>query len=111
MKKTLFQNLMPYIAAIIIFLLATFLLFTPLFQGERLVQGDVTNFKGMSKEIQDYREKTGEEPLWTNSMFGGMPAYQISVKYKNNLFSYVDKIFRLGPVSYTHLTLPTIYSV
>lgn len=106
MKKNLFQSLMPYIAAIIIFLLATFLLFTPLFQGERLVQGDITNFKGMSKEIQDYRAKTGEEPLWTNSMFGGMPAYQISVKYKNNLFSYVDKIFRLGlprPADYVFL--------
>ena len=70
------------------------------------MQGDVTNFLGMSKEIQDFRAKSGEEALWTNSMFGGMPAYQISVKYKNNLISYVDRVFRLGlprPADYVFL--------
>lgn len=54
------------------------------FKNKELIQGDVVNFLGMSKEIVDHREKTGEEPLWTNSMFGGMPAYQISVAYPNN---------------------------
>lgn len=106
MNKQLVGKLIPYLAAIIIFLLATVLLFTPLFQGQQLIQGDITNFKGMSKEIQDYREKTGKEALWTNSMFGGMPAYQISVKYKANLMAYVDRIFRLGlprPADYVFL--------
>ncbi|MEJ5302059.1 MAG: YfhO family protein [Bacteroidales bacterium] len=106
MNRQLLSRLGPYAAAIIIFLLATFLLFTPLFQGQQLIQSDITNFKGMSKEIQDYREKTGKEALWTNSMFGGMPAYQISVKYKANLMAYIDKIFRLGlprPADYVFL--------
>lgn len=53
-------------------------------EKKELIQSDVVNFLGMSKEIMDFREKTGEEPLWTNSMFGGMPAYQISVLYPNN---------------------------
>ncbi len=53
-------------------------------------------YKGMSKEIVDFREKTGEEPLWTNSMFGGMPAYQISVKYNSNFLKYVDNAIDLG---------------
>ncbi|MDZ7741839.1 MAG: hypothetical protein U5Q03_08850 [Bacteroidota bacterium] len=64
------------------------------------------DYKGMSKEIVDYREKTGEEALWTNSMFGGMPAYQISVKYKANLFSYIDDVLMLGlprPAGYVFL--------
>ena len=50
----------------------------------------------MSKEISDFRENTGEEALWTNSLFSGMPAYQISVKYSANLIKYVDKVISLG---------------
>ena len=48
--------------------------------GFALRQGDIDNWKGMSKEIADYRMlHDGEEPLWTDAMFGGMPAYQVSV--------------------------------
>ncbi|MBI1286940.1 MAG: hypothetical protein GC178_05115 [Flavobacteriales bacterium] len=53
-------------------------------EKKELIQSDIVNFLGMSKEIVDFREETGEEPLWTNSMFGGMPAYQISTLYPNN---------------------------
>jgi len=63
-------------------------------------------FKGMSKEIADFRESTGEEALWTNSMFGGMPAWQISVQYNSNLMKYVDKVVTLGlpyPANYVFL--------
>ena len=49
----------------------------------------------MSKEISDFRDKTGEEALWTNSMFGGMPAYQISVQYKGNVLRYLDGLMQL----------------
>ena len=52
---------------------------------KKLFQSDIANFQGASKEIVDFREQTGEEALWTNSMFGGMPAYQISVKYTGNM--------------------------
>lgn len=50
----------------------------------------------MAKEIEDFRERKHSEPLWTNSMFGGMPAYQISVLYKANLIQYVDKVLTIG---------------
>lgn len=106
MKDSPIKKLTPYFVAVILFLIITMLYFSPLFQGKKLQQGDITRHRGMSKEIADHREKTGEEALWTNSMFGGMPAYQISVKYKANLISYVDKIFRLGlpnPAGYVFL--------
>ena len=48
----------------------------------------------MSKEIKDHRAEYGDEPLWTNSMFSGMPAYQISVIYSANLVKHVDKLFQ-----------------
>lgn len=90
------KKFLPHIAAILVFLAICAAYFTPALSGKRLVQGDIRNYKGMSKEIVDHREKTGEEALWTNSMFGGMPAYQISVKHSKNLLRYVDKALRLG---------------
>jgi len=81
---------------VLIFLLVILAYFSPLLEGKQLRQSDITQWKGMSKEITDHRAKTGEEALWTNSMFGGMPAYQISVQYKGNLIRYIDDIFKFG---------------
>lgn len=61
-----------------------------------LNQGDILQHKGMSKEIADFRKTHNEEePLWTNSMFGGMPSYQISTKYPNNLMQRLDNVLNL----------------
>ena len=105
MKNT-FKSILPYLTAILIFIFLSIIYFNPLLEGKKLIQGDIQHYKGMSKEISDFREKTGEEALWTNSMFGGMPAYQISVKYKSNISNYLDKIFQLNlprPASYLFL--------
>jgi len=89
-----FKKTTPHLIAVAVFYLLTFLYFTPLFQGKAIKQSDVSQFKGMSQEIVQHREKYGEEPLWTNSMFSGMPAYQISVKQSNNWMLQVDKVFK-----------------
>lgn len=86
---------LPTIVAIVVFLVITLVYFSPVLEGKKLKQHDISMFKGMSKEIVDHRETTGEEALWTNSMFGGMPAWQISVQYDGNLISYVDKLVTL----------------
>jgi hypothetical protein len=91
-----FKKLLPHLVAIAVFLALSMLYFSPVFDGYRLKQGDVTQFRGMEKEIADYRMLNGEEALWTNSMFGGMPAYQISVAHDSNWLSYVDRFLRLG---------------
>jgi hypothetical protein len=96
MNKISIKKIIPFASAIIIFIIITLVYLSPLLEGQRLKQDDITRHKGMSKEIVDYREKTGIDPLWTNSMFGGMPAYQISVEYKGNLIRFIDDILRLG---------------
>jgi len=96
MKKESLRSVLPYGVALVAILVIILIYFAPLFQGKRLFQSDIVNFKGASKEIVDFREKNGTEPLWTNSMFSGMPAYQISVVYKGNVLGYLDKIFTLG---------------
>jgi hypothetical protein len=90
------KKYLPHLLAIGFFLLIVFVVFQPLFQGKELKQTDIDNWKGMSKEILDFKEKTGEQTYWTNSMFGGMPAYQISAVYAANLVQYIDKVILLG---------------
>ncbi len=87
--------LIPVGAAILIFLALTFGYFTPLLKGKVIVQSDIVLNKGMAKETSDFRDQYHEEALWTNSMFGGMPTYQINVRYPNNLLQYVRAAFTL----------------
>jgi hypothetical protein len=106
MNKDFLKRAMPYLVAVIVFLAITIVYFSPLLDGKKLNQHDIAMYKGMSKEISDFREATGEEPLWTNSMFGGMPAWQISVRYDGNLMGYVDDIVTLWlpyPANYVFL--------
>lgn len=91
-----FKKLLPHLIAIACFAVLTAVFFMPVFQGKQIEQHDIVQWIGMSKEIADFREKTGIEPLWTNAMFSGMPAYQISVLYPANLIRYVDKVMTLG---------------
>ncbi|RLD37545.1 MAG: hypothetical protein DRI74_06445 [Bacteroidetes bacterium] len=96
MDTAFLKKALPYLVAIILFIVLAFSFLTPVLQGKKLKQHDITVFKGMSKEISDFRTKTNEEPLWTNSMFGGMPAYQISTLYPNNWIKKIDTLIKLG---------------
>ncbi|WP_266203257.1 YfhO family protein [Pontibacter kalidii] len=87
------RDVLPHAIAVLIFLILTAVYFSPvLFQDKGLAQHDILQFKGGAKEIQDYRERTGEEALWTNSMFGGMPAYLIQTKFPGDWSGYIHKI-------------------
>jgi hypothetical protein len=112
MKNVNFKKLVPHAIAVVVFLAVTFGYLSPLLKGKAIDMGDISNYKGMSKEIADFREKNGTEPLWTNSMFGGMPAYQISVLYPANLLGYVDKLLSLylpRPADYLFLCMLGFY--
>jgi hypothetical protein len=96
MRKPDLKRFLPYIVSLIIFLLLSVGYVYPVLEGKRIMQPDIVKFAGMAKEIKDFREQTGEETLWTNSMFGGMPAFQITVIYSNNIMRFFHKIFTLG---------------
>ena len=99
MKNTFFQKnkkAVGIIGCILLFAAITLIYCSPVLEGKRLKQHDIEMYKGMSKEIVDYRESTGEQTLWTNSMFGGMPAWNITAPVKTNLFYYVHQILSLG---------------
>lgn len=77
-----------HLAIIAAFLVICFVYFSPVLQGKAPAQSDVLQSKAMQKEIMDYKAKDGKGPLWTNQMFGGMPAYQIWVQYAYNGATY-----------------------
>ena len=90
------KKLKPHLIVILLFVGISFAYFSPVLQGKRLDMPDIKHWQGMSKEVIDFRESTGEEALWTNSMFSGMPAYQISTRSNGNLIQYVAKALSLG---------------
>ncbi|HSW68122.1 MAG TPA: hypothetical protein VLH16_06055, partial [Bacteroidales bacterium] len=96
MLKSFFNTTWPHIISIAAFAFLSLAYVSPVLEGKMLFQSDIVKHIGMSKEIVDFRKETGEEPLWTNSMFGGMPAYQISVLYKNNIATLFHDILTLG---------------
>jgi hypothetical protein len=87
----------PYLIAILVFVIASVLYFNPILKGEKIKQSDITQFKGMSKEIADYRLEKGEEPYWTGAAFSGMPAYQLSAYYPNDFIKSLDSALRFLP--------------
>jgi len=77
MKGTWFKKLLPHFIAVAVFAIVAIVYCKPVLQGKVLNQHDSQGWKGMAQQSFEVKEKTGHFPLWTNSMFAGMPAYQI----------------------------------
>lgn len=93
MKSIDRKQLWPVLAALALFYALCLTYFSPMLEGKQVAQHDIRQWKGMSQEVNEHRELTGEEALWTNSMFSGMPAYQVSVKWTSNLLVFADSLF------------------
>ncbi len=86
----------PHAVAILSLVILASVYFSPLWQGYDLNQPDIVQWRGMSQELCNYRELHNEEALWSNSMFGGMPAYQVSTEHNANLLRPILLTLRLG---------------
>ena len=86
-KKSIIHHFISIFALIAVLLIY----FYPTIQGKILVQDDITRSIATSKEARDFRADTGEEALWTNSQFGGMPTFQMNTEYPSNLMRYFEK--------------------
>ena len=78
MKNFDFKKLVPHIIAVAVFALVAIIFCKPSLEGKLLNQHDTQGWKGMAQQSFEVKEKTGKFPLWTNSMFGGMPTFQIA---------------------------------
>jgi hypothetical protein len=97
MKKTLWQQVMPHLISIGIFLIIALFFAKPALEsGTVMKQGDITNWEGMVHQSYLYKEKHGRFPLWTPSMYSGMPAYQIAMDGPWTPLNFIDKALQLG---------------
>ncbi len=87
------RNIWIVIGIILSFVVISLIYFSPQLEGKKLVASDNMTFQGVSKEIRDFRKETGKEALWTDSMFGGMPAYLVSTEYPGDLLAKVQNFF------------------
>lgn len=78
MSKNILKSLLPHLLAIFVFAIVAIVYSKPALEGKVLQQSDVTQWKGMAQDALNYKAQYGITPLWTNSMFGGMPTFQIT---------------------------------
>ena len=98
MKGTWFKKLLPHFIAVAVFAIVAIVYCKPVLQGKVLNQHDSQGWKGMAQQSFEVKEKTGHFPLWTNSMFAGMPAYQIAMEGTSNIgagISFISKAYSL----------------
>lgn len=100
------KRILPDLVAIVLFALLSFVYFFPAdIEGRMLFQHDTAAGVGIGQEAKEYYEQTGERTRWTNSVFGGMPTYQISPSYDSNKpLQWVQKVYQLFLPSYVCLT-------
>jgi len=79
------------------FVWASLLFYYPLLSGKTLLQSDIRQYEGMSRQLKEYREQTGQETYWIDNAFGGMPTYQLGAKYPGDFLSPVYSFFRILP--------------
>ncbi|MDD2424815.1 MAG: YfhO family protein [Bacteroidales bacterium] len=103
------KRYLPHILIIAGFVAIAYLFTPQVFQGKVVNQQDIASWRGMANEIITYNEANPDKDpaLWTNSMFSGMPATTISVKYQGDYTDYLYNLLFLGerPPSYLILTL------
>ena len=91
------KKILPYAVAIVAFVAVAMIYCAPVLEGQVLVQGDVNNWKGAAQEARSFYDENGTRTWWTNSMFGGMPTYQITGSLPSGeLRNGMAKIAHLG---------------
>lgn len=90
------KRLLPHAVAVLALLLLAVIYCKPVLEEKQLSQSDNVQWQAMAKESMDYKKVHGITPLWTNSMFGGMPTYQLSMETPYNYGGYIPAILQLG---------------
>lgn len=100
------KKILPDLIAILAFVLLSFAYFFPAdIEGRILFQHDTAAGAGAGQDAQEYLERTGERSRWTNSIFSGMPTYQMAPSYDSTKpVQVVEKAYRLFLPSYVMLT-------
>ena len=102
------KSFLKYIVPIIAFVVIAYAYAPQVLQGKIVDQSDISSWEGMANEIVSHNKANPDDPtLWTNSMFGGMPATSISVIYEGDFTKYLYDLLFVGarPASYLLISL------
>ncbi|WP_438961409.1 YfhO family protein [Nonlabens sp.] len=92
-----FKKILPHLAVIAVFIIAALAYFNPVLSGKKLYQNDIVQYKGNARQLIEHRAATGEELYWTDSVFGGMPTYQLGARYPYDFIDGLDRVLRFLP--------------
>lgn len=112
MNKDLFKKFLPHLLAILVFLAVAVIYCSPALQGKVVSQHDITSWKGAVQSSVAYKNVHGEYPLWINSVFSGMPGFQIGAPGNSFIPSIVHKVLTLGlpePIQFFFLACICFY--
>jgi hypothetical protein len=96
MNKALFQKVLPHLVAVVIFLLVAIIYCRPALEGKVVNSHDIASWQGANKQSLEYKETHGHYPLWTNSLFSGMPTFLIAYDANNKIPWFIHSILTLG---------------
>jgi len=106
------KKLLPHLAVVLVFLIVALIYCRPALEGKVVSQHDITQWKGAMQQSLEYKKTHGQPPLWTNSMFSGMPTFQIGFPNNNVIPSYVHLVLTLNlprPVQFFFLACLCFY--
>ena len=101
LKSFNYKPILISIAIILCFAAIVFTYFSPIFEGRELRQHDVLQYLGTANEALTFEKETGITPLWTNSMFSGMPTYLTHI-LTMNLVNYIYNAFYFYQTAIDH---------
>lgn len=99
------KNVIYIAISLIAFLVLAFLYSTPVFTGKQLFQHDIVQYRGGAKELIDYRNNFDKETYWSDSMFGGMPTYQMGSRFEGDIIKKIDSYLNILPRPVNYLFL------
>ncbi len=113
MHKSFWQKAWPHVTIMLLFLVVAAVYCKPALQGKVLQQSDIVQWKSVSHQSFEYKDKYGHFPLWTNSIYSGMPAYQVAMQRTSAIsLDYFNSLLTLAlprPVSFFFLACLMFY--
>ena len=91
------KKLLLIIGSLVAFVILALVYANPVITGKQLFQHDIVQYKGGAKELLDYRAQNGEETYWSDSMFGGMPTYQMGAQFRGDIIKKIDDVLNFLP--------------
>ena len=86
--KVFIQKYSQHIIAVLLIAILSALFVPNNFKNKAPKQSDIVQYRGAASEIKQY-QKSGENILWTNALFAGMPSYVISLPNKSTIIKHL----------------------